>query len=166
MHTIRMNLLLGMVPVPRNTHMIEQHNMLVQITKKAMSMVQPISCPTKSAGALGGGSAAADGGGGAIAADALLEAAVLPLTAAEELATAPEAFTTCGWSRRSQVATWLASSITPHGRPGVRSPVAFETARTRMKQRTNLKMWIATVQLLYACMVHDVCAPARTGRIS
>ena len=111
MHTFRMILLLGMVPVPRNTQMIEQHNMLVQITKKAMSMVQPISCPTKSAGALGGGSAAADAGGGAIAADALLGAAVLPLTeaaSAEELAAAPEAFTKCGWSRRSQVATWLA----------------------------------------------------------
>lgn len=105
-----MILFLGMVPVPRNTQITEQNSMLVQRTKKAVSIVHPISCPTKSAGALGGARVAADAGGGAIANDALLGAVVLLLTEpadVEELEAAPEALIICGWRRRSQVTTWL-----------------------------------------------------------
>lgn len=75
MQILRMTLDFGIVPVPRNTQMMPQHNMLVQTTKKPVSINQPISPSIPGSGGGVGGV----GAGAALAADvpaSLADAAV------------------------------------------------------------------------------------------
>lgn len=140
MQILRMTLDFGIVPVPRNTHMMPQHNMLVQITKKPVSINQPASpANMSSGGGVGGVGAGPASAAEASEASALADAAV-PLPAAVPFPPTAVAFAAAeafAASRRSKCsATWAVSqSELPSCMLYSRSSAGRQTAQQSRERR-------------------------------